>query len=274
MSEATQSSWLERNHNRVVVFGFAVAVIGALVAILSGTGYRLEIWERGLAFTILRYGAGIAVAGGIVCLIAIIASFVFYKGEGLAKSAVAVLGLVIGAFAFYVPYSMQQTAGSVPRIHDISTDLENPPAFEAALALREAAGATNPAEYMREVTVGQNTINVPQAQKEAYPDIQPEELWGLSFYEGFDLALAAAEDMGWTIVAADRERGRIEAWDKTTWYGFVDDIVVRVTPEGIGSMVDVRSVSRVGVSDVGKNAQRIRAYVKKLKSMEKYSGPP
>lgn len=274
MSEAITPNWLARNLSRVVKLGFAVAVVGALIAILSGTGYRLEIWERGLAFTILRYGAGIAIAGGVLCLIIIIASFVFYKGEGLMKSALAVLGLIIGAVAFYVPYSMQQTAASVPRIHDITTDLENPPAFEAALALREATGATNPAEYVREVTVGQNTINVPEAQKEAYPDIQPEELWGLSFYEGFDLALIAAEDMGWTIIAADRERGRIEAWDKTTWYGFIDDIVVRVTPEGIGSIVDVRSVSRVGLSDVGKNAQRIRAYVKKLKAMEEYSGPP
>ena len=274
MSRAAQSSWLVRKHSSIVLFGFAVAALGALVAILSGTGYRLEIWERGFAFTILRYGAGIAGVGGVLCLIVTIISAGLFKGEGFSKSAVAVLGLVIGAFAFYVPYSMQQTASSVPPIHDITTDLENPPEFEAMLALREATSATNKAVYLREVTVGQNIINVPEAQKRAYPDIQPEELWGISFYEGFDLALAAAEDMGWTIVAADKERGRIEAWDKTTWYGFIDDMVVRLTPEGIGSVVDIRSVSRVGVSDVAKNAQRIRAYIKKLKAMKKYSGPP
>jgi len=268
MSEPIQFGWLSRNHNRVITFSFVVAAIGALVAILSGTGYRIELWDRGLAFNILRYGAGIAVAGGVLSVISIAVSFVLYKGEFLAKSAVAVLGVIIGMFAFYVPYSMQQTARSVPPIHDITTDINNPPAFEAALALREATGALNPADYVREITVRGGPLNVPEAQKEAYPDIQPTELWGRSFYEGFDLALAAAEKMGWTIIAADRERGRIEAWDKTTWYGFIDDVVVRVTPEGIGSMIDVRSVSRVGTSDVGKNAQRIRAYLKTLGAME------
>lgn len=268
MSEPIESGWLSRNHGRMITFGFAAAAIGALLAILSGTGYRMEIWDRGLAFNILRYGAGVAVAGGLLCLISIATAFVLYKGEFLAKSAVAVLGVIVGMFAFYIPYSMQQTARAVPPIHDISTDLNNPPAFEAALALREATAASNPAEYMREVTVRGGPLNVPEAQKEAYPDIQPMELWGRSFYESFDMALKAAEDMGWTIIAADKERGRIEAWDKTMWYGFIDDVVIRISPEGIGSLVDVRSVSRVGTSDVGKNAQRIRAYFKKLESME------
>lgn len=268
MSEVAHTNWLSRNYSRVATLSFALAAIGALAAIFSGTGYRLEIWDRGLAFTILRYGAMIAAAGGVLCTGSVIVSIVMHKGEFFARSAVAVLGVVIGVFAFYVPYSQQLTARSVPPIHDITTDINSPPAFEAALSLREATGATNPAEYMREVTVRGGPLNVPEAQRAAYPDIQPVELWGLSFYEGFDLALSAAEDMGWTIIAADRERGRIEAWDKTTWYGFVDDVVIRITPEGIGSMVDVRSVSRVGTSDVGKNAQRIRAYVKALKAME------
>ena len=268
MSEATQSSWLARNYNRVAIFSFTVAAIGALVAIGSGTGYRLEMWERGLAFTILRYGAMIAIVGGALCLMLVVVSLILHKGELPAWPAVAVLGLVIGAVAFYVPYSMQQTAASVPPIHDITTDLENPPQFEAVLALRGVTGASNPAEYLSEVKARQRTINVPEAQREAYPDIQPAELRGLSFYESFDIALAAAEKQGWTIVAADKERGRIEAWDKTTWYGFVDDVVVRVTPEGIGSMIDIRSVSRVGLSDVGQNAQRIRKFAETLKAIE------
>jgi uncharacterized protein (DUF1499 family) len=268
MSESIQSDWLLRNYSRVAVFSVAVAVLGALAAILSGTGYRLDIWDRGLAFTILRYGAVVAGAGGALCLIVAIVSIVLHKGEFFTRSAAVVAGLVVGVFAFYVPYSMQQTARAVPPIHDITTDINNPPAFEAALALREATGASNPADYVREVTVRGGSLNVPEAQREAYPDIQPMELYGRSFYEGFDLALEASESMGWTIIAADRERGRIEAWNKTTWYGFIDDVVVRITPEGIGSMVDVRSVSRVGTSDVGKNAQRIRAYFKTLEAMD------
>jgi uncharacterized protein (DUF1499 family) len=71
--------------------------------------------------------------------------------------------------------------------------------------------------------------------------------------------------MGWTIVAEDAARGRIEAYDKTLWFGFIDDIVIRLAPDGSGTRVDMRSASRVGVSDLGKNAARIRAYFAMLK---------
>jgi uncharacterized protein (DUF1499 family) len=77
-------------------------------------------------------------------------------------------------------------------------------------------------------------------------------------------ALEAARDMGWEIVDSDPARGRIEATDTTPWYGFKDDVVVRVRAEGSGSRIDVRSVSRVGRSDVGTNARRIEDYLEKL----------
>jgi len=77
----------------------------------------------------------------------------------------------------------------------------------------------------------------------------------------FDLALAALHEMGWDLVAADATAGRIEATDTTFWFGFKDDVVIRVRPADGGSRVDVRSLSRVGVGDVGTNAKRIRAYL-------------
>jgi len=82
----------------------------------------------------------------------------------------------------------------------------------------------------------------------------------------FSRALEAAERMGWTLVANNPAEGRIEATDTTFWYGFKDDIVIRVTPAGAGSRVDVRSVSRVGRSDIGTNARRVRRYLAKLAS--------
>ena len=85
-------------------------------------------------------------------------------------------------------------------------------------------------------------------------------------YDWLPDALDAAERMGWTMVASSPAEGRIEATDKTLWYGFKDDIVIRVTPSAGGSKVDVRSVSRVGRSDIGINAQRIRRYLEKLKA--------
>ena len=70
--------------------------------------------------------------------------------------------------------------------------------------------------------------------------------------------------MGWQIVAAEAGEGRIEAIDTTFWFGFTDDIVIRITPADYRALVDIRSVSRVGRSDAGTNARRIRAYIAKL----------
>ncbi|HEU0306092.1 MAG TPA: DUF1499 domain-containing protein, partial [Lysobacter sp.] len=81
-------------------------------------------------------------------------------------------------------------------------------------------------------------------------------------------AQQVARDMGWELVAADATAGRIEATDTTLWFGFKDDIVVRVEAEGSGSRIDVRSLSRVGKSDVGTNAKRIHAYLQALGSSE------
>jgi uncharacterized protein (DUF1499 family) len=80
----------------------------------------------------------------------------------------------------------------------------------------------------------------------------------------FNRALDVAQRMGWELVAADQASGRIEATDTTTWFGFKDDIVVRVTSWGSGARVDMRSVSRVGRSDVGTNARRIREFLDAL----------
>jgi uncharacterized protein (DUF1499 family) len=84
--------------------------------------------------------------------------------------------------------------------------------------------------------------------------------------EAFTRALAVAQERGWQIVNADQSGGRIEATDTTRWFGFEDDVVVRLTPWGSGTRVDVRSVSRIGRSDVGTNARRIRRYLDELQA--------
>jgi len=80
----------------------------------------------------------------------------------------------------------------------------------------------------------------------------------------FERAKGAIEESGWQIVREDPSAGRIEAVATTRWFGFQDDVIVRITAEGSGSRVDVRSKSRVGRSDLGTNAQRIRAYQRRL----------
>jgi uncharacterized protein (DUF1499 family) len=82
----------------------------------------------------------------------------------------------------------------------------------------------------------------------------------------FARAVEAARALGWEIVAAVPADGRLEATDRTRWFGFRDDVVVRVRPDGAGTRVDIRSVSRVGRSDLGTNARRIRAFVEALRA--------
>ncbi len=230
--------------------GLAVAALAAAGAIVSGPGYRGGWWELRTGFTILRYAA----YGGVA------AFFISLLGAGLAASQrlhrplyAAAAGLVIGVVVAYFPWSWQERGRSVPRIHDITTDLESPPEFVAVLPLR--AHAPNPAEY--------GGPEIAEQQRKAYPELGPARL-ELPPAQAFERALEAARAMGWEIVDADREAGRIEATATTFWFGFQDDVVVRILPADGGSRVDVRSVSRVGRSDFGTNAERIRRYLEKL----------
>ena len=140
-----------------------------------------------------------------------------------------------------------------PAVDDITTDTENPPLFVAVLPLR--AGAPNPAEY--------GGPELAKQQKDGYPDLRPGSV-SSSPEAAFPRALQAAKDMGWEIVASDPKALRIEATDTTFWFGFKDDVVVRLTPSPTGSRIDVRSVSRMGKSDVGTNARRIKAYLARV----------
>ena len=114
------------------------------------------------------------------------------------------------------------------------------------------------------LAIGYGGAEVAAKQRASYPEIAPAEL-SLPPDRAFDRALAAAHAMGWEVVLSDPAGGRIEATDTTFWFGFKDDVVVRVIPQPTGSRVDVRSLSRVGGGDIGANAARIRAYLAKLK---------
>jgi uncharacterized protein (DUF1499 family) len=164
------------------------------------------------------------------------------------------VALVLGLTAFGIPYSWQRRAASVPPIHDITTDLENPPTFDAVAPLR--ADAPNALERPGMLAA---------QQREGYPDLAPVTL-PVPPDQAFDRALAIAQDKGWDIVTADKSSGRIEATDTTRFFGFKDDVVVRMTPWGTGTRVDMRSVSRVGRSDVGTNARRIEDFLDELAS--------
>jgi uncharacterized protein (DUF1499 family) len=216
----------------------SVAALGLLLA--AGPGTRFGWWNFRTGLGLLRWVAYGAVAGAALGLVGLL------LGGARAAAAIA---LVVGIAAFAVPWTFQSRARSVPPIHDITTDTEDPPRFVAVLARR--AGAANSADY--------EGAKVASQQKSAYPDIAPIRLPDPPD-RAFERALDAARSLGWEIVAAEPKDGRIEATDTTRWFGFKDDVVIRVRPDGAGSRADVRSVSRVGRSDVGANAARIRRF--------------
>jgi uncharacterized protein (DUF1499 family) len=229
-----------------------ISVLAALLLLASGLGVRAEMWTFRTGFVVLRWAAMLALLGALTAIVALAVARWRHGNVGSL-----VFALLIALAVAYVPWSWQRKARSVPAIHDITTDMERPPQFVAVQPLR--ADAPNPAEY------GGSEIAV--QQREAYPDIQPlvlREETGAAFRR----AHAAAEDMGWELVAADSAQGRIEATATTRWFGFKDDVVIRIEPVAEGSRIDVRSVSRVGRGDVGANAARIRAYIDRLKGGE------
>lgn len=234
----------------VAAAGLLLSAAAAAAEILAGPGTRVGWWPFPTGFQILRWGAYTGIAGAAVSFAAGVAA---RPGPGRRSTRIAVAGLLVGLSAVGVPWGYGRIARSVPAIHDITTDTENPPAFAALLALRR--DAPNGAAY--------GGPEVAEKQRAAYPDIRPV-LLPVPPGRAFDRALAAAQRMGWTIAAAERGDGRIEATATTFWFGFKDDVVVRVASEGSGSRVDVRSVSRVGKSDLGTNARRIRKYLRLL----------
>jgi len=236
---------------KLALAALATAGFALLVLALAGPMYRLGMLALPSAFGLLRWAAYI----GMVAIIVALAAGVWgYWRRLRLPLVVAALAALIGLVAVGIPYRWQREAQSAPPIHDISTDLENPPAFKAVVA--ERSHAPNGLE---------RTGDVAEQQRSGYPDIQPLTV-PQPRDQVFDKAMMIVQSRGWEVVSADRASGLIEATDTTTWFGFKDDIAVRVTPWGSGTRVDVRSVSRVGVSDVGTNARRIREFLDALRS--------
>lgn len=230
--------------------GFYGALLAAVVALAAGFGSRGGLWHFRTGFTMLTWAA----RGGLfAATIALCGAIAALPARQIRSAGLALLGLIIGMISFVVPYSWQSAARAVPPIHDISTDLDQPPNFVAILPLRR--NASNPAEY--------GGSEVALQQRGAYPDIQTIPL-NARPEEAFNRALAVARDLGWEVVAVVPAERRIEMTDTTFWFGFIDDIVIRITPAADRSLVDIRSVSRVGKSDVGTNARRIRAFMQRL----------
>ena len=238
-------SWL-------VLLGAGLAIASALVLLAGPVGYRLGVLPLRVALlTMLTWGVYGGIAAAVVSLAGLVVTLARPRGarRGILTAAI---GLLVGLVLIGIPGRFR-LGPPTPPIHDITTDTQDPPEYVAVLPLR--ADAPNTTVYGGE--------DIAARQREAYPDVRPLML-SVPPPQAFERALAAVRDMGWELVAADEAAGRIEATDTTFWYGFKDDVVVRVRPADGGSRVDVRSVSRVGGGDAGTNAKRVRAYLDAL----------
>lgn len=226
------------------------AVVAAALVGGAGPAYRYGAADLPTAFGLLTYGVYAALAAGALALLWLVFALI---GRSAAGFGALLLALILAGGAAYFPLSMRDAAGKVPAIHDITTDTASPPVFVAIAGLR--SGSPNGVDYKTD----------PAEQQKAYADIEPLVLPDVAPADLFKRAEAAARAMNWEIVAVAPEEGRIEATDTTAWWGFKDDVVIRITAEGAGSRLDIRSMSRVGKSDIGKNAERIRAFLVQVK---------
>lgn len=259
---ATRDEWgFMRIVPALARMAFWTAAVSLAVMIAAGFGTRLGLWhyETGTG-TILPIGMAIGLAAVMAGLVWYIAWRATHDSHSMRYG---LIGLIGSALMMIMPLRAAYMAEISPPICDITTDTERPPEFKALLS--ERTGAENPPGYDGDEKLfwddEQRTVR--EVQRKVYGDIRgirilmpPETL--------FARAQRAAESMGWAIVSVAPDQGRIEATDTTFFFGFVTDIVIRVEPSGMGAKLDIRAKSRVGRSDDGSNAERIRGFFKKL----------
>ena len=234
---------------RIVTLVAALAALAMLCA--SGPGTRAEWWGWSFGITLMRFAFYTGAAAAVASLVLVL---VLAVPKWRAQPWLPVASLCIALAAIAPPLIAFSRAKSVPPIHDISTDMIDPPGFVALLDTRNKS--PNGSAY--------GGAAIAEQQRKAYADIKPLDI-SAPPRDAMQKAIDAARSMGWEVVASDVATGRVEATDTTSWFGFKDDVVIRVRPNGSGSRIDVRSVSRVGRSDIGANAKRIREYLAKLK---------
>ena len=249
---------------------WALVILIPLFFLVSTLGVKFGLWDwkAGLGLN-FKFAPILLPALALSGVIGLLLASIIQPRKGFL---VSVLALLIGAAGLGHGAKVEKTAESLPYIHDITTDTQDVPTFtDAILSERAKIGKVNPVNYVGKKTPTKEKdadgkpvmklVSVLQTQTKAYADIRSlilEDDPDVVFGE----AKAAVKQMGWALKSENVKTGIIEATDTTFWYGFEDDVIIRVRPsEGGGSVLDVRSVSRVGGSDIGANAARIRGFL-------------
>lgn len=238
----------------------AIGIGLGLLTLVSAAGTWFGAWDFRRGFDLLRmandYGDVIAWTCLALTIAIVIAAKLWNTGNALRLGLIAATGTLIAGIAYAIPESFRPPEGvNYPPIHDISTDLVAPPEFVAVLPLR--ADAPNTVVYGGSPNM--TAERLAELTREAYPDLVPR-YYPEPLNVVFERALAAVAELGWELVDSNLQAGRIEATATTFWFRFKDDIVITFAQANGQTLVNARSVSRVGVGDVGANALRLREF--------------
>lgn len=240
----------------------AVGLIVGLLTLAAPAGVWLGLWDFRGGFAILQasfpFTSWIALLCLILACVLSVLAQINHTGNTTKVAALAFTGTLLVAIAWYIPSTFEARL-SYPRIHDVSTDVDNPPAYVAIAPLRANAPNTMVYGAAQGLEPGENA----RLQREAFPDLVPR-LLDAGPQEVFERALTALQSMGLEIVAAVPEEGRIEATATTFWFRFKDDVVIRIRPQGNQTLIDARSLSRVGGGDAGTNGLRLQEFFSRL----------
>ncbi len=199
------------------------------------------------------------IGGGLAFILSVFSLFRIWS-TGYEGGAQAAMGILIGAVMFSVPLWYLPKLMALPQINDVTTDLKTPPRFSKVTQLRPAGSNST-------IYPGRHFAD---KQQRAYEDIEPFTL-KRSYDVAFEIVREAAQRLGWEVVSLRPPKrpgrpGYLEAVDKTLVFGFKDDVAVRVVGDNRSSRIDVRSASRYGRHDLGRNAERIRKLFAAIKT--------
>lgn len=256
------ASGIKRWGRRGSLAAAALSLGAVAAALIAAVGTGSGLWAYGVGLGALRYAFFAALAGGVVAL----ATWVLARRRSARTSWLN--GVALLTSLLFVGYlgSMIFTARSVPAIHDAATDLDDLPQFRR-LTLRADNLDRIPDQGRAELKALNPEERWKALHRQAYPDLKPLKLPSAPA-DALRAAETLARDRGWKIANVDPRAGLLEATATTRFFRFKDDVVVRVRPDPqapTGSIVDMRSVSRVGVSDLGVNARRVRDFLVDLK---------
>ncbi len=237
-------------HSRRSTIALWVGAMSLILLLLGALGTRFGFWSHGIGIIMVVLGFVSALVP-----VALFMGFAWHPVHRTERRTLAA-GMLMGAIPLAIAAYLYSAGGSAPMIHDISTDTVRPPEYHAAIKQR----GPDENSLVWEASVA-------ETQREAYDDLHSIES-GLSPDGAFARAAQVAEEMGWEIIDRQSRPGHLEAVDTSFWFGFKDDIVIRVEPAASGSVIDLRSASRVGRGDLGANAARIQRFVKNFNAVQ------